>query len=152
VTRPGQPAETSDSRKSGRIRRRPRVLIADDDRDARDLLRIVLESAGYEVAEAHDGSELYDVLAMSPRGHFAVAIADHMMPRMFGLEVLARTSARTRFILMTGTPGPAVEDAAERLGAVAFARKPISTIDLLRIVQTALRADAPPGMLRASGL
>jgi two-component system response regulator GlrR len=141
----------SDPRESGLIKRRARVLVADDDEGARYLLRVVLESAGYDVAEVHDGSELYDVLAMSPRGHFSLVIADHLMPRMLGLEVLSRMSARTRFILLTGNVAPTVESAAERMGAVAFIRKPASMLELLRIVRAALAADTPPGMLRASG-
>jgi CheY-like chemotaxis protein len=141
----------SDPLQSGLIKRRARVLVADDDEGARYLLRAVLESAGYDVAEVHDGSELYDVLAMSPRGHFSLVIADHVMPRMLGLEVLSRMSARTRFILLTGTSAPTVEGAAERMGAVAFIRKPASMLELLRIVRAVLDADTPPGMLRASG-
>jgi CheY-like chemotaxis protein len=140
----------SDLGKSG-VRPRQRVLVADDDAGARYLLRAVLESAGYEVPEVHDGSELYDVLAMSPRGHFSLVIADHVMPRMLGLEVLSRMSARTRFMMLTGTSAPTVEGAAERLGAVAFIRKPTSMLELLRIVRTVLDEQAPPGMMRASG-
>jgi CheY-like chemotaxis protein len=132
------------------MRRRIRVLVADDDPGARYLLRVVLESAGYEVAEVHDGAELHDVLSMSPRGHFSLVIADHLMPRMLGLEVLSRMSSRTRFILLTGTSTPTVERAAERLGAVAFLRKPISMLELLRIARRALEGNALPGMMRAA--
>jgi CheY-like chemotaxis protein len=138
-----------DPRESGTRLRTPHILVADDDPGARYLLRVVLESAGYRVAEVHDGRELYDVLAMSPPGHFSLVIADHVMPQMAGLEVLARMSSRTRFLVLTGTGGTSVEEAAERLGATAFIRKPISMIELLSIVRSILDA-APTRMLRAS--
>jgi len=141
-----------DSRSSGRIERRPRVLVADDDPNARELLRTVLESAGYDVAEVHDGRELYDVLTMSPPGHFRVVVADHHMPGMRGLDVLAHTSARAHFVILTGDVVPDLEGAADRLGAAGYLRKPLDVIALLRVVRGVAFDRTPPGgQRRASG-
>jgi CheY-like chemotaxis protein len=140
----------SSSRTSSTVERH-RVLIADDEADSRELLRTVLESAGYQVAVVHDGSELYDVLTMSPAGHFRVVVADHHMPRMRGVDVLAHTSARTRFIILTGGGAPDLEDAAARLGASAFLRKPVDVIALLKVVRHVAVTEALPARPSKAG-
>jgi DNA-binding NtrC family response regulator len=138
---------------SSKLDARPHVLIADDDPASRHLLRVVLESAAYRVSDVHDGRELYDVLAMSPPGHFSLVIVDQVMPGLRGLSVLAQMSSRTRFAMLTGMSGSAVENAAERLGAVAFMRKPISMIELVRVVRRVTLADERPfGMVRTSDI
>jgi DNA-binding response OmpR family regulator len=68
----------------------PIILIAEDDADVQSLLRHVLESDGYTVHVAADGSEalrLYD--EASPD----LVILDVMMPRMSGFEVLRELRA-----------------------------------------------------------
>jgi CheY-like chemotaxis protein len=121
-----------------------RVLVADDDADTRRLLCAVLDAAGYDVSAVNDGTELHDVLVMSPAGRFRVVVTDHLMPSMRGLEVLARTSARAHFVVLSGAPTPEVEGAAGRLGASAFLRKPVDLHELLFAVADAALEDTRP--------
>lgn len=68
-----------------------RILVVDDDAAIREALRIVLEDAGYEVAEAADGREA--LLRLTPRP--ALLVVDLMMPELDGWELigeLARTA------------------------------------------------------------
>jgi DNA-binding response OmpR family regulator len=68
----------------------PIILIAEDDADVQSLLRHVLESDGYTVHVAADGSEalrMYD--EVSPD----LVVLDVMMPRMSGFEVLRELRA-----------------------------------------------------------
>ena len=61
-----------------------KVLIADDEKDIRRLVTFTLERAGFEVLEAVNGREAYDIaLEMEP----AVILLDVMMPFMNGYEV-----------------------------------------------------------------
>ena len=68
-----------------------RVLVVDDDPDIRELLRLVLEWAGYEVETVNDGMAALETLSQTDETW--VVLLDITMPRMTGLEVCARLSA-----------------------------------------------------------
>ncbi|PIW67299.1 MAG: hypothetical protein COW10_06410, partial [Candidatus Omnitrophica bacterium CG12_big_fil_rev_8_21_14_0_65_42_8] len=55
-----------------------KILIADDDPDILDVIRITLESEGYEVIEAHDGKEAVDMVKKSTPD---LLITDFKMPK-----------------------------------------------------------------------
>jgi DNA-binding response OmpR family regulator len=63
------------------------ILLVEDEPDIADLLVHVLEDAGYHVRHAPDGQEAIALL-----GRFSVdlVVSDALMPRMDGLEMLAR--------------------------------------------------------------
>jgi CheY-like chemotaxis protein len=63
-----------------------RVLIADDDRDARVLWSAVAEAENLTVVEAEDGREA--MMALKENPDFALVITDVMMPLADGYEVL----------------------------------------------------------------
>ncbi|MBW8825169.1 MAG: response regulator [Acidobacteria bacterium] len=68
-----------------------RVLICDDEPDVRLMLRLQLETHGYEVAgEASDGLEALELCAANEPD---VAVVDLMMPRMNGYEAIPRLRA-----------------------------------------------------------
>ena len=70
-----------------------RILVADDDADIVDLLRMNLVAGGYEVETAGDGQEAWDKALASPPD---LVVLDVMMPKMDGLEVLAKLRAEPR--------------------------------------------------------
>ena len=63
-----------------------RVLIVDDEEDARLMISAVAMSAGLTVVEAVDGREAIDILTTD--ADFALIISDKMMPRVDGNEVI----------------------------------------------------------------
>ena len=63
-----------------------RILVADDERNIRKNLAMVLESAGYQVDEARDGEE---ALTLCRETHPDIAFVDLHMPKIEGLDVLA---------------------------------------------------------------
>src|ERR1051326_4266594 len=63
-----------------------RVLIADDDRDARVLWKAVAEAEGLEVVEAEDGRQAVEILDHDT--NFKLIILDVMMPYVERYEVL----------------------------------------------------------------
>jgi PAS domain S-box-containing protein len=67
-----------------------RVLVADDNRDGADIMALLLQQYGYEVAVAHNGS---DALAAAARTTPDIAILDIGMPGMSGYEVARRIRA-----------------------------------------------------------
>ncbi len=66
-----------------------RVLYADDMRELRQLLEIVLGRDGHKVESVSDGNLALDLLRANPEA-FDVVITDHHMPTVSGLELVAR--------------------------------------------------------------
>lgn len=75
----------------------PRVLVVDDDPDVVAICSLVLESEGYEVAAALNGSEAVDKVTKS-EGDIDVVLLDVMMPVIDGLTVckMVKRDPRTR--------------------------------------------------------
>ncbi|MEW5740326.1 MAG: sigma-54 dependent transcriptional regulator [Myxococcota bacterium] len=102
-----------------------RILIVDDERNARDALKTLLTDEGYEVREASDGEEGLEALAeFRPDA----VLCDVRMPKMDGLTLLKRAREdghEALFIMMTafGSIETAVE--AMRRGAEDYLTKPL---------------------------
>lgn len=108
------------------------VLVVDDDRMIRRLVRTVLEADEFEVAEATDGES---ALALASTAEPAVVVLDIMMPGINGVEVCRRLDhERVKVIVLTARDDPDLEDACRRAGANAFVTKPFSSIELLDLV------------------
>jgi CheY-like chemotaxis protein len=65
-----------------------RVLIIDDGENIRQMLRLTLETAAYEVGEAGDGMEAFAILGGDQAWN--VILLDQRLPIMEGTEVLRR--------------------------------------------------------------
>src|SRR5215213_2601610 len=106
--------------------KKPKILIADDDRSITDGLGAILSDEGYEIEVALDGQKAIDRLAGDT---FGVALADLMMPKLDGLALLKELQARgiaTECIIVTGqaTVDSAVQ--AMRQGAYDYIEKPLN--------------------------
>jgi len=73
---------------------KPLILIADDRPSSRELLRTVLQRAGYAVIEAGDGEE---ALEQAQNGRPDLILLDLQMPKLDGYGVLARLRSDERF-------------------------------------------------------
>ena len=116
------------------------VLVADDDRDIRELVSFKLQAAGYDVVTASDGTDaLAQVIAHRPD----VAVLDVMMPGLSGTDVLRAVRAHpevggTRVILLTAKAQEQDVAAGFALGADDYVVKPFSPRELLSRVQAVL--------------
>ena len=63
------------------------ILIADDEKEIRELLRLYLENAGFQVVQAADGEQ---ALAAFRAGGIDLCLLDIMMPKVNGYEVLKK--------------------------------------------------------------
>lgn len=125
-----------------------RVLLAEDDDDTRRLLAARLRVMGYEVHEAIDGAEMLSNLEKSARrdspfGPFTAIVADHQMPYLEGLDVLAALGAahwRVPFILISAHVDAALHADARMLGSAAVLKKPIDVAILDRAITMAVEA------------
>ena len=66
-------------------KRKPRLLVVDDERTIRKLLERIGTRAGFEVDTARDGGEALEMLAVK---EYDIAIVDLMMPRVSGYELV----------------------------------------------------------------
>ncbi len=126
-----------------------RILIVDDQNNARSMLAEMLQGEGYEVDQAPSGESACTMVA---ENSYDLVITDLRMGDVGGLEVLRRTreaSPVTEVIVMTafGTIEDAVE--AMRFGARDFVQKPFVEEELLLKVSRAARAREVAGELRA---
>lgn len=121
------------------------VLVADDDRDIRDLVAFKLQSAGYTVLTAADGdAALAQVLEHRPD----LAVLDVMMPGRSGRQVLQEVRSHdevgaTRVILLTAKAQEADVESGFSLGADDYVVKPFSPRELLSRVQAVLARTSP---------
>jgi CheY-like chemotaxis protein/anti-sigma regulatory factor (Ser/Thr protein kinase) len=121
-----------------------KILVVDDDRVTRHLLRKVLTSAGFSLSVAKDG---VDALKVMKSRRFDLLLLDVWMPRMNGLELLAklrRTKTRPRIIIMTSDEAPQTLLEAVREQAFRYVHKPVEALALLQTVREVLKATAPP--------
>lgn len=115
-----------------------RILIVDDEPNARSALAELLREEGYTVETAADGLQ---ALPKLDDFHPTVIITDLKMPGLDGLglmrQSLAQEPARA-VIVMTALGAVATAEAARRAGAADFLTKPINIDELLRVVESAL--------------
>jgi DNA-binding response OmpR family regulator len=120
-----------------------RIVVAEDDREMREMIASVIAADGYEVIQAGDGNELVnrlEAIAAEPHGRATVAaiICDIRMPRLDGLDVLAvLRCARwyTPVILITAFGDEAVHHEAHNLGATEVLDKPFALERLRDLVR-----------------
>lgn len=120
----------------------PLVLVVDDDPSNREALAWNLKRAGYRAVTADDGQVGWDLLQEDPERFHAVLL-DRMMPRMDGMEVLARIKRHPLLkvlpvIMQTAMSSP--DDIRQGLeaGAYYYLTKPFQKKMLLAIVKTAV--------------
>jgi CheY-like chemotaxis protein/anti-sigma regulatory factor (Ser/Thr protein kinase) len=118
------------------------ILVVDDDRGFRDLMSVLLQEAGYIVAQAADGPEALRALADET---FDVVMLDVSLPGMSGLEVLAvvqTLAAPPRVVIITGDDTSETLLKAVRGQADRYITKPFAPDAILEIIEDVLAA--PP--------
>lgn len=122
-----------------------RVLIIDDEENIRQMIRLTLEAAAYEVAEAKDGIEAFAILGGDPAWN--VVLLDQRLPLMEGTEVLRRIKVlapSARVVMMTAFASVELAVEAMKLGATDFLRKPMTPEVVRNSVAAALAKVSEP--------
>jgi FixJ family two-component response regulator len=110
------------------------VAIVDDDSEVRDVLRVLLESAGHDVETFKSGG---DFLENARLDEIACLVVDQRMPEMSGVALISAVASRGMTIpslLITGAHDAEIAREAETLGAMTVLEKPLSSQELLRFV------------------
>ena len=122
------------------------VLIVDDEPMTRDLLRLMLERAGFDISEAEDGIDALEKIKDSTPD---AVILDVMMPHMDGItvcEILRRqeeTADLPVLMLSARTHMDAIEQGL-RAGATRYLSKPVSRQDLIQNLREAIAGIPSP--------
>jgi DNA-binding response OmpR family regulator len=117
-----------------------KILIADDERDIRDLVAFALRFAGYEVLTTSNGEEaVRAVLEEAPD----LILLDVRMPRMTGYEACRQIKEQPGtqdipIVFLSAKGQEAEVNAGLQLGAVEYIVKPFSPDDLLTRVKAIL--------------
>jgi DNA-binding response OmpR family regulator len=123
---------------------RGHVLVVDDERAIRRLLRLYLTDAGFTVAEAPDGEAAIDQVR---RGGIDLVLLDLMLPGMDGFEVCRRLEeiSSVPVIMITARGDEAHRVTGLELGADDYVVKPFSPAEVVARVRAVMRrVSAPP--------
>jgi CheY-like chemotaxis protein len=126
-----------------------RVLIVDDETNIRRMLRLALESEGYEIEDAEDGAKALTLFGDGTR--FDAVLLDQKMPGMDGITTLQQIRERApnaRVIMITAFGSIELAVDAMKLGATDFLRKPITPEALRSALAAALSKAPPPAQAR----
>ncbi|WP_229703445.1 response regulator [Streptomyces albiflavescens] len=129
-----------------------RVLVVDDNKVIRQLIRVNLELEGLEVVTAADGAECLDIVHQVRPD---VVTLDVVMPRLDGL----RTAARLRADPLTRNLPLAIVSACTQyevesgldVGVDAFLAKPFEPAELVRLVRQLMERRRPGGSAEGGG-
>lgn len=141
----------------------PRALVVEDDEGIREVLRDLLEDAGYAVQDAADGEAALAILRTSAHG--LVVVLDNLLPGLDGAELLAALhsgdtgdtggsgegdteagpGARHAYVLVTASPQKITPELAARLARLSapVVAKPFDIATLIAAVDEAAKRLAP---------
>ncbi len=114
------------------------ILIVEDDRNIRELLRLYLEQEGYNIEQAQDGM---DGVRTFKRVHPDLVLLDLMMPVMDGTQAIReiRSSSKTPVIVLTAKGETFDKVALLELGADDYITKPFEMREVIARVRAVMR-------------
>lgn len=114
------------------------VLIADDEKEIRELLRLYLENEDCQVVEAADGQQALDYLR---RKKIDLCVLDIMMPKMDGYRVLKemRKSSNIPVIILSAKDQDSEKILGLNLGADDYITKPFNPLEAVARIKSNIR-------------
>lgn len=116
------------------------ILVAEDNAEVRNLIKIVLEGAGYTVIECRDGADALDKFRQN-MGKIHLLVLDVIMPNKNGKEVYEEIKKLTpgmRTLFMSGYNEIVIKKEVLSCEGVKFISKPVSPTELLVKVRESL--------------
>lgn len=110
-----------------------KILIADDEKEAADLIKKFLAKKNYDTDVAYDGERALELIKLNK---YDLVFLDHNMPEVTGLELIKyikENTPDTKTVMITGYPDMA-SFAAKELGADEYLTKPFKLKDIEDIV------------------
>ena len=114
------------------------ILVADDEKEIRELLRLYLENSGYRVIEAGDGQQALDILQHT---HIDLCLLDIMMPKLDGYHVLQelRKESNIPVVILSAKDTDTEKILGLNLGADDYMAKPFNPLEAVARVNSNIR-------------
>lgn len=115
-----------------------KILVADDEKEIRELLRLYLENSGYLVLEAEDGQQALELFRNEP---VDLCILDIMMPRLDGYRVLQelRRESNVPVMILSAKDADSEKILGLNLGADDYMVKPFNPLEAVARVNSNIR-------------
>ena len=131
--------------------RKPKIIIVDDDREVREMLKMALELEGYDVAQASNGLRLISTLHVDRPD---AILLDVVMSWINGFELCRAVKKNEEFkdipvIFVSARKTARDIEAGLAAGAVDYFSKPIDMERLLARLAELVAAHRPPPMVAA---
>ncbi len=120
-----------------------KILVVDDSEGVREYLAEELRSANFDLEEASDGLEAFDIISKDKDKDIALILSDYNMPHCNGLELVTKLGEKgfledIKFIIFSGQELGFLEEEARELGVTAWIKKPIDTDKLIHQIKKIL--------------
>ncbi len=119
-----------------------RILIIDDEKNIRDLIRMTLTKAGYDVLDAEDGTKAVEILRKDDNPLMVdVITCDIRMPKVNGIEAIAffrKEFPSIPVVVITGFPETEMAVSLLKQGVSDYVPKPVESQKLLAVVAKAM--------------
>ena len=114
------------------------ILVADDEKEIRELLRLYLENSGYKVVEAEDGQQALDIFR---REKIDICLLDIMMPKIDGYRVLQelRKESNVPVMILSAKGEDTEKILGLNLGADDYMAKPFNPLEAVARVNSNIR-------------
>lgn len=114
------------------------ILIADDEKEIRELLRLYLENEKYQVIEAKDGKEAFELLHQNK---IDLCVLDIMMPKMDGYHLLRelRKESNIPVIILSAKDADSEKILGLNLGADDYIAKPFNPLEAVARINSNIR-------------
>jgi DNA-binding NtrC family response regulator len=115
------------------MEKRYKILIVDDEKEAREIFSRLLQSE-YDIKAV---SSPYSAMELLERESFDIILSDVVMPDMDGIEFLKKLKKRWNsipVIMISGKASVKMSVEAMKIGAEDFIEKPVEDLDLLKII------------------
>ena len=115
------------------------ILVVDDDKNTRMLLKAVLQAENYRVFTAENGE---DALVVLDKEHIDLAVLDIMMPKMDGYaftRLLRENNNNLPILMVSAKQLPADKQKGFLVGTDDYMTKPIDEVEMLLRIKALLR-------------
>ena len=127
-----------------------RILVIDDEEDVREVLKLHLESAGYNVLEAENGEDGINILRSEDNMiNVGLVLCDIRMPKVNGVECvdfLRKEAPGIPVVIVTGYPDTEMATAFLKKGVKDYLVKPVEKEKLLSVVGKIIAAGKDIGL------
>ena len=121
-----------------------KIIVVDDEQDVRDVIRLQLETKGFNILEATNGQEAIDLLRSGDNMvNVGLILCDIRMPKVNGVECidfLRREAPGVPVVVVTGYPDSDLATSLLKKGVKYYLVKPVEKEKLLAIVDQIVAA------------